>query len=314
LDKGYKQNEIASILMLDEDTISNWIKKFQVSSTLKQWLKNNYSAYNGKLNQNELSQVKHYVRENIITDVKQVICYVEEQFHQSYSQSGMRHLLHSLGFSYKQLCLFPTKADITEQEQFVTEYTDLKNNLSAREDIVFIDGVHPQHNAKSSQAWIQKGTEKYIRTNTGRQRININGAYNPNNQDVIVREDDTINAQSTIELFKQIERKYATDECIYAIADNARYYRSCLVKEFLKTSKIKLIFLPPYSPNLNLIERLWKFLRKKVINTIYYPDFSSFKLAIDNFFNNIGAYKQEIKQFIGDKFHLFNINPKTTLA
>jgi len=314
LDKGYNHKEIASILMLDEDTISSWVKKIQSRSTIKQWLENNYSAYNGKLNQNELSQVKQYVKENLITDVKQVICYVEVQFNQTYSQSGMRNLLHSLGFSYKQLSLFPTKADIEKQQQFIAEYTELKNNLTAKEDIVFIDGVHPQHNTKSSKAWIQKGTEKYIRTNTGRQRININGAYNPNNQDVIVREDDTINAQSTIELFKQIEQKYASDECIYAIADNARYYRSGLVKDFLKNSKIKLIFLPPYSPNLNLIERLWKYLRKKVINTIYYPDFSSFKLAIYNFFKNIESYKQEIKQFIGDKFHLFNFNPKTTLV
>ena len=270
LDKGYAQNEIASILMLDEDTISSWVKKFQVSSSIKQWLENNYSPYNGKLNQGELSQLKQYVKDNVITEVKQVIFYVEEQFNQRYSESGMRNLLHALGFSYKQLSLFPTKADIAQQQQFVTEYTELKNNLGAREDIVFIDGVHPQHNTKSSKAWIQKGTEKYIRTNTGRQRININGAYNPNNQDVIIREDDTINAQSTIELFKQIEQKYASDECIYAIADNARYYRSRLVKDFLTTSKIKLIFLPPYSPNLNLIERLWKYLRKKVINTIYY--------------------------------------------
>ncbi|MBL7095231.1 IS630 family transposase [candidate division KSB1 bacterium] len=187
----------------------------------------------------------------------------------------MNHLIHSLGFSFKQLSLFPTKA---------------------------------------VKAWIEKGTIKYIRTNTGRNRLNLNGAYNPNNQDVIIREDYTINAQSTIKLFKQIETQYHNANSIYAFSDNAKYYKCKLITEYLKTSRIKLIFLPPYSPNLNLIERLWKFMRKEVINTTYYPEFQSFKTAIRNFYENIDKYKKELKQFIGNKFQLIDVNIKTTLA
>ena len=316
LNKGYTQKEIASILMLDEDTITSWVKKFKSSTNIEIWLDNNYIAYQGKLNSEQLSQLKTYLTKNIILNAKQVISYVKEQFGKSYCLSGMKDLLHNLGFSYKQLTLFPSKADIEKQKQFVLEFEQLNQNLGEDEEIVFIDGVHPQHNTKSSKAWIQKGTEQYIPTNTGRQRLNLNGAYNPNNQDVIIREDPSINAQSTIKLFEQIQNKYSIKKWIYAIADNAKYYRSKLVKKFLENSKIRLIFLPSYSPNLNLIERLWKYLRKEVINTTYYPKFEQFKVAIQDFFENIDSKKAELKQFIGINFHIAEIelNPKTISA
>ncbi len=117
-------------------------------------------------------------------------------------------------------------------------------------------------------------------------------------------------------LFEQIQKKYAYKNGIYAIADNAKYYRSKLVKKFLENSKIRLIFLPSYSPNLNLIERLWKYLRKKVINTTYYPKFEQFKIAILDFFENIDSKKSELKQFIGVNFHIAEIelNPNTISA
>lgn len=315
-DKGYTQKEIACILLLDEDTVRNWIKKYQSSSNLSTYFKDNHLAYCGKLNSCQLDQVGKYIRENIITDVKQVITFVKEQFGITYSKSGMNSLLHSLGFTYKQLSLFPTKANVDEQRQFTRMYQDIHNNLQDQEEIVFIDGAHPQHNTKSSKAWIENGTEKYIKTNTGRNRLNLNGAYNPTNQDVIIVEDSTINAQSTIKLFDQIQEKYPQAKCIYTFADNAKYHRSKLVKEYLKDSRIELIYLPAYSPNLNLIERLWKFMRKKVINTTYYPDFESFKMAIRRFFDKIEMYKNELKQFIGDKFQLFDLatNPKITLV
>jgi len=118
----------------------------------------------------------------------------------------------------------------------------------------------------------KKGERRYIPSNSGRQRINLNGAYNPDNQDIIIREDGRINAQSTIGLFNMVLEHYSEKEQIYCIVDNARYYKCKLVKEYLENQgvKITLIFLPPYSHNLNLIERLWKYLRKKTIHTHYY--------------------------------------------
>lgn len=312
LDAGYTQKEIATILLIEQNTVGNWFKKFKNSGNIAKYLDDNYLPYWGKLNSHQLVKVRRYVQENIIIDSKQVIEYVKEQFGVEYSLSGMKNLLNYLGFAYKQLSLFPSKADIEKQEQFIYDYKELVENLQEDEHLFFIDGVHPQHNTHASKAWIEKGKEKHIPTNNGRNRLNLNGAYNPFNQDVIIREDSTINAQSNIKLFEMIQSNYPTSKNIYVIADNATYNRSKILKDYLKTSKIKIIYLPPYAPNLNLIERLWKFMRKKVINTKYYPDFHEFEISIINFFKNIAQYKIELKSFIGYNFHL--IEPKTTLA
>lgn len=110
---------------------------------------------------------------------------------------------------------------------------------------------------------IKRGDDHEVRTNTGRQRVNINGAIDLERLEPVVRFDDTINADSTIALFAELEQVNPLATRIYVICDNARYYRSKAVQEYLKTSRIKLVFLPPYAPNLNLIERLWKLFKKR---------------------------------------------------
>jgi transposase len=216
----------------------------------------------------------------------------------------MVHLLERLGFVFKKTKLVPGKADTQKQQEFIREYHQLRAQMNLTDELLFIDGSHPQHNPVSSYAWILKGQEKEIPTNTGRQRININGAINIDNYDAIAREDERINAQSTIELFKQIEDTYQDASTIYIIADNARYYRAQIVSEYLKTSRIQFKFLPPYSPNLNLIERLWKFIKKKVINSCYYESYDIFKDTVMKFFENIKDYHDELASLLTEKFQI----------
>ncbi|MBS5552872.1 MAG: transposase [Bacteroides sp.] len=78
------------------------------------------------------------------------------------------------------------------------------------------------------------------------------------------------------------------------------------LKKWVEGTRIRQIFLPPYSPNLNLIERLWKFLRKKVINTGFYRTKEKFRQAINRFFENIGDYKEELESLLTLKFRLCN--------
>ena len=168
-----------------------------------------------------------------------------------------------------------------------------------------MDGVHPQHNSTCASAWIEKGKIKTIKSNTGRSRININGVYNAESQEILIHESQTINAETTIAFLKEIEEYYQNKTRIIIIVDNARYYKNKKVTEYLETSKIEFWFLPPYSPNLNLIERLWKFLRKKIINNKYYESFKKFRTSILSFFENTDRYKEEIARFIGQKMQLF---------
>ena len=100
-------------------------------------------------------------------------------------------------------------------------------------------------------------------------KLHINGAIDVQNMSAEIRFDDTIDAISSITLFEQIERANPLAKRITIICDNARYYRSKAVAEYLENSRINILFLPPYSPNLNLIERFWKFFKRQVLYNRY---------------------------------------------
>jgi len=250
--------------------------------------------------------LKDWIDSNCVNSSVEIKNWLKECFGLNYELSSIRKLLNRMGYSYKQLTLFPSKLDEDKQISFVKEYEAIVSDLGQKEAIFFVDGVHPQHNTHASKVWSKRGVLKGIKTNTGRSRINLNGAYDPYNQEVVIRKDDTINAQSTIELVKMILEKYPKLTKIHLFSDNARYYKCRVLTAFLENHKDKIEwhFLPPYSPNLNLIERLWKYLRKQVINTQYYDKFDDFQNAIFNQIENFKNEKQELKQFIGTKFHL----------
>ena len=91
---------------------------------------------------------------------------------------------------------------------------------------------------------------------------------------------------------------------LYVICDNARYYRSKAVQEYLETSRVKLVFLPPYAPNLNLIERFWKFLKKKVLYNRYYETFDEFREACETFFKIRTNTQRELRSLLTANFEL----------
>jgi len=88
-----------------------------------------------------------------------------------------------------------------------------------------------------------------------------------------------INAESICEILNKIKKAYG-EKAITIILDNARYQKCKLVMEVAAKLKIELLYLPTYSPNLNLIERLWKFVKYDCLYSKYYDDFSKFKQAI----------------------------------
>jgi len=198
----------------------------------------------------------------------------------------------------------PGKADRAAQEKFLEELEKKLSESPETSALYYADGVHPQHNTHCSYGWIKKGQVKEIKTNTGRKRVNINGVVNAHDPtDVVIQESESVNAQSTIAMLTKLEEQNPDLEKIYVVADNARYYRCNLVNEFLDTSKVEIIFLPPYSPNLNLIERLWRFLKKIVLYNKYYEKFADFRRAILLFFRNIKDYKKQLESLMTLKFH-----------
>lgn len=304
LNKGYSYEKVAELLLIDQDTVRQWYHHYSIGG-LKELLADYYQGGQSKLDMAEQKKLSHYLEEHICLSSKQISHYVQAQFGKNYTVKGMTCLLHRLGFTYKKPKHLPGKADRQKQETFIKEYLKLKEDKHPQDKIYFMDGTHPMHNSQLAYGWIKKGKDKFIKANTGRERVNINGAYNVEEHKAIVREDESINAQSTVALLDQMLKEQSMGK-LYIILDNARYHHSKQVQEFLsKNPRIQFKFLPPYSPNLNLIERLWKFLKKKVAYNKYYEKFSEFKQKIDEFFENLDNCRVELRSLMTENFQLF---------
>jgi transposase len=279
-DKGWSIAAIAEALLLSEDAIREHINEYRESKKLKP--ANGGSVEKFSIEQSE--QLRQHLQRHTYLYVKDIIAYVQSTWSITYSVPGMRNWLQRHNFSYKKPALVPGKANEQQQREWLAEYEKLKQNLPADETICFMDGVHPTHNVQPAFGWIQKGVRKEIPANSGRSRINLSGVIDVIDHKVLVQEDKMLNAEATISFFRKIEEAYPEKTRVHVFCDNARYYRNKTVIEYLKTSKVRLHFLPPYSPNLNPIERLWKWMKERVIYNTYYSEFEDFKSAIFGFF------------------------------
>ncbi len=270
-------------------------------------LKLDYCGKPSMLRQEELKELEDYIEKQTPQSAAEAVAFVKGRFRKDYTISAMVSLLHRLEFVYKKPKLVPGKADPQKQEQFLEELNQLEGELEEEDEILYMDGVHPQHNTKAAYGWFRKGDKQQVKANSGRDRININGALNSDDLEVTINISDSVNAQSTISLLQDLERKYPNAKRIIIICDNARYYKSQPVTEYLKESRIEIKFLPSYSPNLNLIERVWRFMNKKVRNNKYYEKFQEFKYAIIDFFKNFSKFRAELGRLLTKKFQIIRV-------
>jgi transposase len=178
----------------------------------------------------------------------------------------------------------------------------LSNN---KEVLLFADPVHQIHNNENGYCWQLKGKDntKTVLSNTGRRRLNIIGAINPVTLEPTTLLTEENCCSEVIEAFlEEIRKQYKDATTICLVLDNARYQRSYEVREKAKELNIDLLFLPPYCPNLNLIERLWKHFKKVVMKNKYYESFQEFEDTIYNFFKNFNTQKGILKTTLNFKF------------
>jgi transposase len=231
-----------------------------------------------------------------------ICAYVNRIYNKSYSVSGMTKWLHLNNCCYKKPHSVPAKADAEKQAVFIDHYKALKNSLSKSEVIYFVDSSHPQHQTRLAYGWIKKGVRKAVKMTSCQKRVNIIGAINLDGHHIEYSQVDWVNTESIQAFLEQLIEANPRAKKIHLILDNARYHKSKEILSFVSQSNITLHYLPPYSPNLNCIERLWKILNEQITYNQYYPKFSDFVGSISNFFENIEKYKTIIKSRITDNF------------
>ena len=274
--------QISQALRLHQSTIIRHIQDYQSGK-----LSNKNSGSESHLTEEQTQELIAHLEENTYAHNHQIVLYIKEHFGITYTVSGLHKWLRRNGFIYKKPKGLPHKADAELQKQFVEKYNQLKQEVEDKEPILFMDAVHPTQATKLTYGWIKSGQKKYIETTASRTRLNIIGAIQLGNiSEAITSQYETINAESVMNFMDKIREKYGS-KTVHLILDQSGYHRSLLVPEYAAKFNIKLHFLPPYSPNLNPIERLWKIMNEQVRNNRFFKGAKDFKEAINSFFDDI---------------------------
>lgn len=314
LDDGRPQNEVAELLGVTSRQVRKWLRLYR-NRGLDDLCTLLYQGGKAKLRPAQIEQLKKEVSNGRFLSAQAICDWVRETFRVDYSPRGMRNLLHRIGVSYHKVTGFFWKADPDKQEEFLRRHEQQKREADGRKTRrYFVDACHPVWGVEMLYCcWLLVGQRFPVGVGGGRKRVNIVGAYCPDDQEYLDLRltRDNINGQQFVNLLRLLRASHAETDRFILYLDNARYYHSEYVREWLsRHPEFQLEFLPAYSPNLNLIERLWKFLRKKAF-TRWHKTFEELQAAVSEVLDHLDKYTAELATLMVERFQL---HPKAKAA
>jgi transposase len=283
-DQGESFAVIAKFLFIDEQTARRHLQDYFDDEKLG----GSSGGSIGKLSPEQVTQLSASLIAGDVGSAQSVVQSVKVLFDVKFSLSGMTDWLKRNDFSFKKSQPAPAKADPIAQLAFIDTYRTLKGDLPEGEVLLFLDAAHPTMATKLGYGWSTKGERKIVATTAGKARVNVIGSLEPTTMKLIVTFPETVNSETLAEHFARLRRSYPRTrfDTLNIILDQGSY---CVSKATLAQAVrlgIKLWHLPPYSPNLNLIERAWKVMNEQVRNNVYFPDAKTFTSTIKDFFLN----------------------------
>ncbi len=226
------------------------------------------------------------------------------------SLSAVKSFLKRNDFKYQKIGHIPSKVDIQKQETYLEEILNpaIESAKDGKIHLLFLDAAHFVMGVFLCNIWSK--VRLFIKSSAGRQRLNVIGTIDAISKKILFQTNiTTVNAES-MATFLYYLKSQLPDKPISIVLDNARYQHCNVIKELATELGITLLFLPPYSPNLNLIERLWKFTKKTVLSGRYYEKFDMFQEAITDCLNQANhKYYNELQTLMTLNFQTFkNVN------
>ena len=303
---GFEHQDIADTLGCCRNTIGNYLSLYEASGLDGLKLLDCHQP-KSKLDKHR-PKVEASFREQPPRSVKEASSRIKCMTKIKRSDSRIRAFLIRMGMKPRQTGQVPAKADPDAQRQFHdgTLQPLLQKAKNGECHVLFMDSAHFVMAAFVAIVWCFERT--FVKTAPGRFRLNVLGAIHATTKGLTALYNTTyITAETVVRLLEQIAVDYAGAP-IHIILDNARYQHCKLVMEAALRLHINLVFLPTYSPNLNLIERLWKFVKAEVCAATYFQDSKTFQKAIVDFLNQLHRkpMKKELNTRLALNFQLFN--------
>jgi transposase len=302
---GRTQEQIADLLGVTARQVRKWLQLYRTRG-LNALCTLQHRGDPGKLRSSQVERLKAEVATGRFLTAQQICAWVEETFQVRYSPRGMRDLLHRIGVSYHKTTAFFWKANPDKQEEFLRTHERQKQQADGcKTRRYFVDACHPVWGVEMLYCcWLLVGQRFLVGVGGGRKRLNILGAYCPDDQEYLdVRlTRDNINGQQFVNLLRLLRSSHPETKRFILYLDNARYYHAEVVKEWLaRHPEFHLEPLPAYSPNLNLIERLWKFLRKQAF-TRWHATFEALEAAVSEVLDHLEDYAAELATLMTERF------------
>ena len=225
----------------------------------------------------------------------------------------VRRFLRRIGLSPRKVAAVPLPPNATaeehtrEQRRFLDEELEppLRQARAGVRDVYFVDASHFVY--ASFLGWVWCWVRLCIRAASGRQRYNVLAALHAVSHRLIrVANHSYINAVSVCDLLRAVAQA-SVGRPITLVLDNARYQKCAPVKDLARSLGIHLLYLPSYSPNLNLIERVWKFVKKQCLQSVHHATYEAFTAAIDQCLAGLySTHKKDMKSLLTHEFQMFD--------
>ncbi len=311
---GYQTTQITDLTAMKRSTVYNLSKSLKsalISGNIASLFVMQKGCGRKLVAKDILSQIVETIDNGTYTSLRQIQAMLRTKFQIVLSVSSVSRLISRLGIKRLKASSFPAKANPVIQQSFYdnTLHQLMQDARNGKNILLFMDASHFVLGC-DFLGYIYGKSRRFVQSFSGRQRYNVLGALDYVTKQVHTIENTTyITATEVMSLIKNIAVHYGTSKPIRIVLDNARYQKCAAVSDLLESLKkrydIELVYLPSYSPNLNLIERLWRFVKIRV-RSEFFTDFTSFRNFIDE---TIGSTSTENKAYmdslIGEKIQLY---------
>jgi transposase len=309
---GRSRHDVARLLGCSVRQLATWLRLFR-NQGLDALCTLNYQGDPGELTTRQVDRLKAEVAQGCFRNSDQIRSWLEKTFGISYSSSGVKDLLKRIGVSYHKVSAFLWKGDPDKQQAFVKRVArhprEAKAADAPRTRRYYVDACHPIWGLDLVfSCWLLVGQRLLMGMGSGRQRLNILGAYCPEDEEYLDLRltRDNINGEQFVNLLRLLRATHPETEKFILYVDGAKYYGKPVVLEWLRRHlEFHLSPIPAYSPNVNLIERLWKFMREKALCK-WHKTFAGMQQAVSDVLEHLADYRRELRTLMTERFHILD--------
>jgi transposase len=309
---GNTREAVAALLGVSLSQLGEWLRIYR-NDGLDALCAIHNQGDPGNLTPQQVERLQAEVSTGCFRNSDQIRHWIDSTFSVRYSSSGVKDLLKRIGVTYHQVTGFLWKADPGKQRAFVARVArhqrEAKRPGAPATRRYYVDACHPVWGLDLVYCcWLLAGQRFLVGMGSGRKRLNILGGYCPDDHEYVDYRltRDNINGEQFVNFLRLLRSLHPETERFILYVDGARYYGSPIVKEWLKRHpEFHLSRIPAYSPNVNLIERLWKFLRAKALSR-WHKTFADMQVAVSSVLDHLEDYRGELRTLMTETFHILD--------